>query len=212
MPHFSYCDPLKRTSNPHFPRGPSCVSALSLIPTWLEWQIIYECCLPHMLLLASTPFSTKIRVPININMICFFDHFQNTPSEFSTTLPLLQRHHPISQPNTSKQVSTVAMEAGQPTKGAIAPPTDMTPNFVNPDYVSGGIVPISIVCLFFSSVLLTLRIYTKIRLVKVFRKEDCKSRASCCEGYLAYLFRYHHRCLGTHRGVHCGLPRCGLSL
>ena len=55
-------------------------------------------------------------------------------------------------------------------------PADITPISANPDYVFGGIVPISAVSLALSTIFLALRIYTRVRLLKAFYPDDCKSK------------------------------------
>ena len=60
--------------------------------------------------------------------------------------------------------------------GAFPPPTDITPNFANPDHVSGGIVPISAVFLTLSTLVLALRVYTKVRILRASYAEDCESK------------------------------------
>ena len=68
--------------------------------------------------------------------------------------------------------------------GAFPPPADITPNFANPDHVSGGIIPISVVFLTLSTLVLTLRVYTKVRLLRTSHAEDCESKgiwSSCYE-------------------------------
>ena len=58
--------------------------------------------------------------------------------------------------------------------GAVPPPPGETPNFVNPEYNPGGTVPVSAIFLTLSTIALSLRIYTKARVVKIFGAEDCK--------------------------------------
>ena len=58
--------------------------------------------------------------------------------------------------------------------GAYPPPPGVTPNFKNPDYFSGGIVPISAVFLGLSTLFLAARLYTKLKIIKVFGSEDCR--------------------------------------
>ena len=68
--------------------------------------------------------------------------------------------------------------------GAFPPPAGIKPNFANADHVSGGIVPISVVFLTLSTLVLALRVYTKIRILRASHAEDCKSKAvwsSCFE-------------------------------
>ncbi|KAL8898003.1 MAG: hypothetical protein Q9192_002307 [Flavoplaca navasiana] len=57
-------------------------------------------------------------------------------------------------------------------RGIIPPPAGVEANFVNPEYRSGGIVPITAVFFTLSTVFLALRIYTKARIIKVFGLED----------------------------------------
>ncbi len=58
--------------------------------------------------------------------------------------------------------------------GAYPAPPGVTPNFKNPDYFSGGIVPISAVFLTLSTLFLAARLYTKLKIIKVFGSEDCR--------------------------------------
>ena len=58
--------------------------------------------------------------------------------------------------------------------GAVPAPPGVKPNFKNPDYISGGIVPLSAVFVTFSTLFLAIRLYTKLRIIKVFGSEDCK--------------------------------------
>ncbi|KAL8877571.1 MAG: hypothetical protein Q9198_004436 [Flavoplaca austrocitrina] len=57
-------------------------------------------------------------------------------------------------------------------RGIIPPPAGVEANFVNPEYRSGGIVPIIAVFFTLSTVFLALRIYTKARIIKIFGLED----------------------------------------
>ena len=63
------------------------------------------------------------------------------------------------------------MASGSP-RGIIPPPAGVEANFVNPEYRSGGIVPITAVFVTLSTVFLALRIYTKARIIKVYGLED----------------------------------------
>ncbi|KAL9617324.1 MAG: hypothetical protein Q9204_008491 [Flavoplaca sp. TL-2023a] len=65
----------------------------------------------------------------------------------------------------------IAMASGSP-RGIIPPPAGVEANFVDPEYRSGGIVPVTAVFLTLSTVFLALRIYTKARIIKVFGLED----------------------------------------
>ena len=69
------------------------------------------------------------------------------------------------------------METNISANGAFPPPADITPNFADPDHVSGGIVPISVVFLTLSTLVLALRVYTKVRILKASYAEDCESKA-----------------------------------
>ena len=60
------------------------------------------------------------------------------------------------------------------TVGAVPPPPGVKPNFKNPAYISGGIVPLSAVFVTLSTLFLAIRLYTKLRIIKVFGSEDCK--------------------------------------
>ena len=77
------------------------------------------------------------------------------------------------------------MEANLSIKGAFPPPPGIVPNFTNPDYISGGIIPISAVFLTPSTLFLALRIYTRVHILRIFLADDCKSEAYCYEGYAA---------------------------
>ena len=68
------------------------------------------------------------------------------------------------------------METNISANGAFPPPADVTPNFTNPDHVSGGIVPISVVFLTLSTLVLALRVYTKVRILRASYAEDCESK------------------------------------
>lgn len=56
--------------------------------------------------------------------------------------------------------------------GAVPPPPGVTPNLINPERVTGGVVPVSAVFLTLSTIALGLRLYTKIGIIKIFGKED----------------------------------------
>ena len=58
--------------------------------------------------------------------------------------------------------------------GIIPPPDGVTPNFIDPEYSSGGIVPICAVFLTLSTIFLVLRVYTKAHIIKIFGLEDCQ--------------------------------------
>ena len=58
--------------------------------------------------------------------------------------------------------------------GAFPPPPGVTPNFAHPDYISGGVVPISAVFLTLSTLFVAARLYTKLKITKVFGSEDCR--------------------------------------
>ncbi|KAL8931551.1 MAG: hypothetical protein Q9216_007162, partial [Gyalolechia sp. 2 TL-2023] len=66
----------------------------------------------------------------------------------------------------------MAPQAGSQTVGVIPPPPGVTPNFENPEYRSGGIVPLACVFLPLVAIFMALRIYTKVRIIKVFGLED----------------------------------------
>ncbi|KAL8843896.1 MAG: hypothetical protein Q9176_001591 [Flavoplaca citrina] len=61
-------------------------------------------------------------------------------------------------------------------RGIIPPPAGVEANFVNPEYRSGGIVPIIAVFFTLSTVFLALRIYTKARIIKIFGLEDMQQK------------------------------------
>ncbi|KAI4236121.1 MAG: hypothetical protein L6R40_006246 [Gallowayella cf. fulva] len=58
-------------------------------------------------------------------------------------------------------------------RGAVPAPPGVEPNFTNPVYHSGGIVPITAIFVTLSTVFLAIRIYTKAHIIKVFGLEDC---------------------------------------
>ena len=60
------------------------------------------------------------------------------------------------------------------TVGAIPPPPGVTPNFTNPVYHSGAIIPLSAVFITLATIFLAIRIYTKAVILKVFGLEDCE--------------------------------------
>ncbi|KAL9027317.1 MAG: hypothetical protein Q9196_004142 [Gyalolechia fulgens] len=59
-----------------------------------------------------------------------------------------------------------------PDVGAVPPPPGVTPNFDNPDYRSGGIVPLACIFIPWAAIFMALRVYTKVRIIKVFGLED----------------------------------------
>lgn len=67
-----------------------------------------------------------------------------------------------------------ASASNQTYGGAIPPPPGVTPNFIDPHKVTGGVVPVSAVFLTLSTIALGLRLYTKIGVLKMFGKEDGK--------------------------------------
>lgn len=76
------------------------------------------------------------------------------------------------------------MKTNSSADGAFPPPADITPNFASPDHVSGGIIPISVVFLTLSTLVLALRLYTKVRILRASYAEDCESDviwSSCFE-------------------------------
>ena len=81
------------------------------------------------------------------------------PRHFASFIPL------------SSVAPFIAMASSSP-RGIIPPPVGVEANFVNPIYHSGGIVPITAVFVTLSTVFLALRIYTKVRIIKVFGLED----------------------------------------
>ncbi|KAI4089843.1 MAG: hypothetical protein LQ344_005102 [Seirophora lacunosa] len=56
--------------------------------------------------------------------------------------------------------------------GVFPAPPGVTPNFDNPEYRSGGIVALAAVFIPLAAIFMTLRIYTKLRIIKVFGLED----------------------------------------
>ena len=58
--------------------------------------------------------------------------------------------------------------------GVIPPPPGVTPNFEHPAYHSGGIVPIAAVFIPLAAIFMILRVYTKLRIIRVFGLEDCE--------------------------------------
>ena len=73
--------------------------------------------------------------------------------------------------------------------GAVPPPPGITPNFVNPDYNDGGTVPVTAVFLTLSTIALSLRVYTKARVVKLFGAEDCMYKFPLVV-YILWLIRF----------------------
>ena len=76
------------------------------------------------------------------------------------------------------------METNTSANGAFPPPADIAPNFANPHHFSGGIIPISAVFLTLSTLVLALRVYTKVRILRASHAEDCEStinRSGCSE-------------------------------
>lgn len=67
-----------------------------------------------------------------------------------------------------------ALDKSTAVVGAFPAPPGVTPNFKNPDYFSGGIVPISAVFLTLSTLSVAARLYTKLKIIKVFGLEDCR--------------------------------------
>lgn len=59
-----------------------------------------------------------------------------------------------------------------PNAGVVPPPPGVTPNYTNPDYHSGGIVPLACVFIPLAAIFMALRVYTKVRIIKVFGLED----------------------------------------
>ena len=80
--------------------------------------------------------------------------------------------------------------------GSAPPPPGVTPNFVNPEYRSGGIVPISAVFTILSTVFLVLRLYTKIGIVHLFGLEDGMYGTRCFVGFIADLPKWRLSWLG----------------
>ncbi|KAI4267330.1 MAG: hypothetical protein LQ337_008409 [Flavoplaca oasis] len=72
--------------------------------------------------------------------------------------------------------------ASSSSRGVVPPPAGVEANFVNPEYRSGGIVPITAVFVTLSTVFLALRIYTKARIIKIFGLEDAKFWNPLLEG------------------------------
>ncbi|KAL9597906.1 MAG: hypothetical protein Q9219_004859 [cf. Caloplaca sp. 3 TL-2023] len=68
----------------------------------------------------------------------------------------------------------MASPAGLPPDqiGVVPPPPGITPNFKNPQYHSGGIVPLACVFIPLAAIFMALRVYTKVRIIKVFGLED----------------------------------------
>ncbi|KAL8645054.1 MAG: hypothetical protein Q9210_006924 [Variospora velana] len=68
----------------------------------------------------------------------------------------------------------MASQAGTITEkiGIVPPPPGVMPNFENPDYRSGGIVPLAAVLIPLAAIFMILRVYTKLRIIKVFGLED----------------------------------------
>lgn len=62
--------------------------------------------------------------------------------------------------------------------GAVPPPPGVTPNFLHPAYHAGGIVPLAAVFIPLAAIFMFLRVYTKVRIIKVFGLEDCKFASS----------------------------------
>ncbi|KAL8994248.1 MAG: hypothetical protein Q9188_007119 [Gyalolechia gomerana] len=63
-------------------------------------------------------------------------------------------------------------QAGSPDVGVVPPPPGVKPNFDNPEYRSGGIVPLACVFIPLAAIFMALRVYTKVRIIKVFGLED----------------------------------------
>lgn len=61
----------------------------------------------------------------------------------------------------------------------------VTPNNSESHNVSGGILATSAVFLLLSTLFLILRIYTRVRLLRTFFADDCKSKAPCYESCTA---------------------------
>lgn len=57
--------------------------------------------------------------------------------------------------------------------GVVPPPPGITPNYAHPAYHSGGIVPLACVFIPLAAIFMALRVYTKVRIIKVFGLEDC---------------------------------------
>lgn len=77
------------------------------------------------------------------------------------------------------------MKANRLIEGVFPPPAGIIPSLKNPDFISGGIIPISVVFLTLSSLFLALRIYTRVR---AFYAEDCELKISGYKRYEADVF------------------------
>ena len=69
------------------------------------------------------------------------------------------------------------MEPKYLTRGAVSPSVGILPSSNYPSHDSSGMVPITVVCLTLSSALLALRMYTRVRILRVFYLEDCEKKA-----------------------------------
>lgn len=58
--------------------------------------------------------------------------------------------------------------------GVFPPPPGVLPNFENPEYRSAGIVPLAAILIPLTAIFMTLRVYTKLRIIKIFGLEDCE--------------------------------------
>ncbi|KAL8966517.1 MAG: hypothetical protein Q9197_005932, partial [Variospora fuerteventurae] len=56
--------------------------------------------------------------------------------------------------------------------GVFPPPPGVLPNFENPEYRSAGIVPLAAILIPLTAIFMTLRVYTKLRIIKIFGLED----------------------------------------
>lgn len=58
--------------------------------------------------------------------------------------------------------------------GGLPPPPGVTPNFVNPESARGQAHVVFIMCLVFSTLFVSLRMYTRLILIKSHGWEDCE--------------------------------------
>lgn len=73
----------------------------------------------------------------------------------------------------ANQASSAPQVGGLPP--GLPPPPGVTPNFVNPESVTGQAHVVFVMCLVFSTLFVFLRMYTKLILLKSHGWEDCES-------------------------------------
>ena len=71
-------------------------------------------------------------------------------------------------------MSTGSATVAPPEIGALAPPSGVTPNFIDPYSIQNSLIAWSVVCLTLTSLTTAIRLYTKLYIVKAHGWEDCR--------------------------------------